>query len=63
MSKLIDLENMTAGDKHFLEHRNYSFFVGEKQKRKTEYYAKQAKARRKAEELLEEIQLSKEFEL
>ena len=31
--------------------------------RKTEYYAKQAKARRKAEEFLEEMALKKEFEL
>lgn len=29
--------------------------------RKTEYYARQAKARRKTEEFLEEIQLRKEF--
>lgn len=33
------------------------------EQRKSEYYAKQAKSRRKAEELLEEIQLRKEFEL
>lgn len=31
--------------------------------RKAEYYAKQAKARRKTEELLEEVALKKEFEL
>lgn len=31
--------------------------------RKAEHYAKQAKARRKAEELLEEMALNKEFEL
>lgn len=31
--------------------------------RKTEYYAKQSKARRRTEELLEEIQLRKGFEL
>lgn len=31
--------------------------------RKSEYYAKQAKARRKTEELLDEMALKKEFEL
>lgn len=31
--------------------------------RKSEYYTKQAKARRKKEELLEEMALKKEFEL
>lgn len=45
--------------------KNKIFRCGNKtlDKRKTEYYAKQAKARRRAEELLEEMALKKEFEL
>lgn len=45
--------------------KNELFRCGNKtlDQRKSEYYAKQARARRNAEELLEEIQLRKEFEL
>ena len=45
--------------------KNKIFRCGNKtlDQRKSEYYAKQAKARRKTEELLDEIQLRKEFEL
>lgn len=45
--------------------KNKIFRCGNKtlDQRKSEYYAKQAKARRNAEELLEEMALKKEFEL
>lgn len=45
--------------------KNKIFRCGNKtlDQRKSEYYAKQAKSRRKKEELLEEMALKKEFEL
>lgn len=45
--------------------KNELFRCGNKtlDQRKAEHYAKQTKARRKAEELLEEMALNKEFEL
>lgn len=64
MSNTIDLDNMTAGDRYFLEHRNASFFVGDRQRRNpSRYDVRQAEARRKSEELREKLALNKEFEL